>query len=207
MATADQLRSAINDLSEKDRSFANSLLEGFNKYGSFTFKQQRWVDILVERSQEAEPQDVKLGGTLNPMGAMIRLFQAGKSHLKFPKVRLLTEGQKNLYLTLAGEKSKYRGQIMVADQDVYDDAPWGSARRFYGRVDKDGTFHASRKCDQDVIDALEVFAKDPVQAATAYGRLTGNCCFCKQRLTDERSYKVGYGQTCAGHYGLPWGEK
>jgi len=26
-------------------------------------------------------------------------------------------------------------------------------------------------------------------------------------LDDERSVSVGYGPVCAGHYGLPWGEK
>jgi hypothetical protein len=30
--------------------------------------------------------------------------------------------------------------------------------------------------------------------------------FCRLTLTDARSTAVGYGQTCAGHWGMPWGE-
>lgn len=49
----------------------------------------------------------------------------------------------------------------------------------------------------DMIDAVE---------AAAFGKLTGQCVYCAQKLTDERSLSVGYGPTCAENNGLPWGE-
>lgn len=42
--------------------------------------------------------------------------------------------------------------------------------------------------------------------ATMFGKLWGRCVFCSRLLTDERSFSVGYGPTCAEKNGLPWGE-
>lgn len=44
------------------------------------------------------------------------------------------------------------------------------------------------------------------EEAAAFGHATNNCVFCARGLTDGRSVEVGYGPTCAAHYGLPWGE-
>jgi hypothetical protein len=41
--------------------------------------------------------------------------------------------------------------------------------------------------------------------ASQYGHAHGNCVFCALPLTDDRSVSVGYGETCAGKRGLPWG--
>lgn len=43
------------------------------------------------------------------------------------------------------------------------------------------------------------------EEAAAFGKLYGFCVFCGKQLNDERSIFVGYGQICAGNYGLPWG--
>jgi hypothetical protein len=56
-----------------------------------------------------------------------------------------------------------------------------------------------------VTAALASLAADPAAACSAYGHLTGACCFCRLPLTDARSVAVGYGPICAGNFGLPWG--
>ena len=56
-----------------------------------------------------------------------------------------------------------------------------------------------------ITDLLTRFAADPAKVASEHGALTGSCCFCNKALKDERSTQVGYGSTCAKHYGLPWG--
>lgn len=209
-STAEQLEAVIPTLPPKDVGFAESLLSGHRRYGRFSPGQQKWVDILVARGSEDSSvarQDIQLDKTLNPTGVVIRLFQTGKSNLKFPKVRILSPAGKHLLVRLAGEKSKYRGELQVLDQDQQDLSDWGYSKRYYGRIDHEGVFHTSGKCDQDVADAINEFAKDPIQAAKAYGHITGNCCYCGKKLTDARSTEVGYGATCAKNWGQPWGEK
>lgn len=51
----------------------------------------------------------------------------------------------------------------------------------------------------------------PADMATAedaarFGKTHAHCVYCVRPLTDERSLTVGYGETCAGTRGLPWGE-
>ena len=58
-----------------------------------------------------------------------------------------------------------------------------------------------------ISDKLMAIAKDPRGEAVGHGHLHGNCSMCRKRLSDERSMKVGYGQTCAKNWGMPWGEK
>jgi len=82
----------------------------------------------------------------------------------------------------------------------------GGTDAYFGKILKDGTFLKSGDCGPDELAALTLFANDPVGVSRASGKLTSNCCFCRQRLTTEESVAVGYGPTCAEHYGLPWGD-
>lgn len=43
--------------------------------------------------------------------------------------------------------------------------------------------------------------------AAVFGKLYGKCVFCSKALTDPRSIHAGYGETCAGNHGLPWGDQ
>ena len=132
--------------------------------------------------------------------AMIALFTTAAEHLKYPKVRLQTADGQEVCLGRAGNRSKNPGAINVTDGKPYGENKW------FGRIDKNGHLSASRQCDDDVTDLLQRFSTDPAGVAADYGKLTGNCCFCRRQLTDERSTDVGYGPVCAGHFNLPWGE-
>lgn len=211
------LESLIDQLDDSSQNFARDLVTKGRKWG-LSERQMYWVNKLIARArgEEKAPEAKKLEGDLKPMMVML---QFAKQHLKFPKVRLLTpkargwleEGERptrewmkahTLRLGIAGPKSKYAGQV-----NVTDDYPYGS-NVWYGRIDKDGNWTQPRRELQmmdEVAEALNEFAKDPQQAASAYGRLMGHCCFCNRTLTDDRSIEVGYGPNCAEYYGLPWG--
>ena len=59
----------------------------------------------------------------------------------------------------------------------------------------------------DSVRALIVaFAANPAAVGAAYGKRTGQCCFCCRHLETRESVAVGYGPICAEKFGLPWGE-
>ena len=136
---------------------------------------------------------------------IFRLFESAKGKLKYPKITLLArgEGQEDqvVVLKVAGDGSKYRGQLMVLD-----DQPYGM-NKFFGRIDVNGMFYATPAASSAVIGLLVRLSREPEAVASEYGKLTGNCCFCLAKLTDDRSIEVGYGPVCAKNYGLTWGQK
>ena len=128
-----------------------------------------------------------------------KLFDAAIQHLKYPKINLQTKSGSPIQLYRAGQRSKFTGQIMITNGNKFQKA-------WYGRIDQQGIFHEQPGVTDEIVELLEQLSKDPVGVATAYGKLTGNCCFCYRKLEDERSTDVGYGPVCAKHYALPWGK-
>jgi uncharacterized protein DUF6011 len=127
------------------------------------------------------------------------LFEQAISHsLKYPAIRLRDANGSPVVLKRAGDKSKYTGQIMITDG-----GPFG-ANRYFGRIDKDGVFHATAASNSAVSDILARLSGNPVEVAKECARLTGNCIFCGLPLKDTRSTANGYGPICAKHFGLPW---
>lgn len=221
MTTLVELQNVIDQVPESDKAFALSLIDKGRQYG-VTPKQAYWIDVLFKRATgvDDKPPQRKLEGDLKPMMVMLHF---AKQHLKFPKVRLLMPSayeeirehgkavvassdwlrRHTVRLALAGDRSKYSGQVQVTDSFPYGQNTW------YGRIDKDGTWtqpRGAQELSEEVAMVLTEFSQDPVQAATAYGKIMGNCCFCNRELTDQRSTDVGYGKDCAAHYGLPWGK-
>ena len=133
------------------------------------------------------------------LSGLISLFNAAKDHLKYPKIRLLAPSGQVVVLSVAGGKSQYPGTILVVDEGRYPD------NKYFGRLFPDGRWSAGRAATTEVLDLLRRLAADPATVAAEYGKLTGNCCFCRKALSDERSKAVGYGSTCAEHFNLPWG--
>ena len=130
-----------------------------------------------------------------------RLFDAANAHgLKFPKIELMTRNCSVVVLHRAGPKSKFYGLIVATDDGRYPDST------FYGRYDLGGYPLVSYAPD-DVRDLMRRFVNDPFGTIFDCGALTGNCCFCRYRLSDERSTAHGYGPVCARNFGLPWRAK
>jgi hypothetical protein len=195
-----ELESKIPQLGQRDREFAHSLCSQYSRKG-LSAKQAEWVGILLNRATAPAPQPVTVQvGSLQPIVAML---ERAKQHLKFPAI-LVRVNDRDLRLNIAGPKSSEPGSINVCSAGAYSERDW------FGRVSTDGAFEPCRKYDPTtqaaIAAALNALASDPAGAAAAYGHLTGNCAFCGTALTDGRSTEVGYGPTCAKHYGIPWGK-
>lgn len=203
------LREAMANLNESSRRFASDILSTYSRRGTVSHGQAPWVGKLIDRAQvqaadAAAPLDtvntVKLGDTTG----IKALFDRAAIHLKAPGVVIQVPDVGMVKVYVGKANTRWAGRTMVVDYDK--DFPLAKT---YGEIRTDGLF-APRKnvtTPSTLIPALQDFAANPVQHAAAYGRLTGKCCFCRNRLTDPRSTAQGYGPDCAEHYGLPWGEQ
>lgn len=195
----DALEEVPCPLSGRDADFAQSLCE--QSYRRELSDKQKphfwrlWAKALGVAPATPAPVPV------NATGIEALLRSAG-SRLKYPAVKLRTEAGTYLRVSIAGNRSNNPGAINIVGEGTYPDRP------FYGWI-KDGAYvphHNVQDFAATAIGAaLQAFAADPAGIASAYGKRTGACCFCSRRLDDARSVEVGYGPTCADHYGLPWG--
>lgn len=195
----DALELALPLLNDKDRQFAQDLIDGkwgFRLRGSLSPKQVNWVDILTKRAltTTTAPEAKKVGD----FSAVYALFAKAKEHIKFPKIRLLIQDLP-LCLSLAGPNAKQPGTVNVTDGEKF------GSNRFFGRVNKDGSFtpgFAQANEAETVANILTMLAADPIATAREHGKLTGYCCFCNKSLSDAQSVSAGFGPTCAKTYGL-----
>jgi hypothetical protein len=202
MLNMEGLRAALPNLNESDRNFATSLLKSYGKHGSLTSRQEPWVDRLIEKAQHnLEPK--KPAEKVGDLNGILGLFDRARKHLKRPSVVLACASIGELRISVAGQYARVPGSLNVATNAPYGESVW------YGRIRTDGSFEPSGRVatPDTLLPLLRKFAARPAETASEHGKLTGRCCFCDRRLTDERSTAVGYGGTCAKHYGLPWGER
>lgn len=188
------LRTSAASLNGRDAEFAYSLLSQFDRKGSLSDKQWPWVDTLIQR---AAPKPVAEVETIN-LSKLMRLFDTASEGLKRPQVAFQCSAGE-FKVTKAANHSRNPGHLYVKDV----------IGNYLGKVDPNGGLHmasSARDSHGDVFQALEAFAENPAEQAAAYGKATGNCCFCSRQLSDARSVEVGYGPICADKWGLPWGE-
>lgn len=200
-ATASAPEFAV-DIAGKVKQYTNRIRRGLTCRYRPSDAQLFWLHKIYNQlmGHEERPQAPREELTDN-FSDIESLFTRAAGNLRYPKVRLQTSNGDPVVLSRAGQRSRHTGCINVTDGGRYGDNKW------YGRINRDGTFTAGRECNQQVIDLLKVFAENPADTAAEYGRTTGNCCFCGRELTDERSTSVGYGPVCADNYGLPWGNR
>ncbi len=153
-----------------------------------------FVAPVVAKPAEPIQTGIQLAGILS------LLSLAKNPKLKNPSITFELSGR-TVELSLAGARAKRPGTINVTDGGPYGSNVW------YGRINHSGAFEPSRSADAPIVEILTSFNADPAKYAAEYGRKTGRCCFCNLLLTDGRSTSVGYGPTCAKHYGMPWGVK
>lgn len=189
------LEQAIPKLSQRDRDFAGDLLSNFRRWGRLSEKQMQWVDTLTQRAAAPAPAPAQQVNVQK----IQELFTTAAQRLRRIKVALQAASGQRVVFTRAGAMSKYAGQIMITDG-----APFGQ-NKFFGRIDENGDFYATRSADADIRNLVTEFANNPAETAGKYGRLTGGCSFCSHKLDDNRSLEVGYGPVCAKRFGLVWG--
>lgn len=196
----DTLKANVSNLPLRGQDFAKSLLDQFARKGNLSDKQWPYVVKLARESvgQVEAPKSTQVGS----MKPLVALFAKAKAHLKRPAIVLSNPDVGEIRLSEAGATARVPGSINVTTPGPYGERVW------YGRITVDGSFQQSPKvvAPTALVDAIRVFAEDPVGQAAKHGHLTGRCCFCNRKLEDERSTAVGYGPICADHFGLPWGE-
>jgi len=186
-------------LSMGDERFARSLITGSLKSKGLSAKQCHWVGVLNERaSTPQENNDVEVGD----MSDLYAFFLTARDHLKFPKLTIRLPDDTAVKLYMSGGRSKNPDTINIVLPDNYDTR---GRNIWVGRIHKDGRWELPYKqpgCTPLVRDLLNALQQDAHGIAAAYGKHTGNCCFCLRGLSDDRSLAVGYGKICAGHFGL-----
>ena len=132
------------------------------------------------------------------MDGILALFN--KTALRSPKIVIEFPETGEIELTKAGSGAQYPGTINVQTTGGFYNNTW------FGRIHIDGRFQRNNSVQlpNGFEKALVMFAIDPAGVAAAYGHRTGRCCFCRRPLKTERATHVGYGETCAHNYGLPF---
>jgi len=148
---------------------------------------------------------VRATAQVGNLSGVLALFEKAKQHLKYPAIVMSVPaaGSLAIRINVAGEQARVPGSLNVTNFEK----PTEGRRQWFGRIHRSGEFERTDAATDAIVDRLVAFAADPAGVAAEHGRLTGRCCFCNQALTDERSTAVGYGSTCADHYGLPWGAR
>lgn len=187
------LYDTMKALGEKS-GFCADMARAIDRWGDLTPRQLEVAKrIMTEQLEKARLQQagaLKVVGDLKPLADM---FRTARQHLKYPKLTVGVDGKPYTF-SLAGDTSRNPGCIYVKSAGLY-----------LGKVTPAGEFHQSRDAADADRAAVNKFSANPVAVAGLHGHVTGNCCFCSKKLSDERSTEVGYGKVCAGHYGLPWG--
>ena len=168
-----------------------------------------FIYAIARNAAQAPRQTAHVGD----LSGLMALFDIAKQHLKYPKILMLVDGL-GLRISVAGPAAKVPGSLNVTSATNNGE----EGREWYGRVLRNGTYEPTRAANgrtDKIAQALRELASDPARAAYRYSKATarpvgdqliGNCCFCGQTLTDNRSLAVGYGPICADHFGLPWGD-
>lgn len=194
------------EVPERDREFVESLVNGkwgYRKRGYLSDKQVVWASKKLAAAI-AGPY-VAPTEQVAELSGLIDFINHAKQHMKYPKIRATVDGNPFM-LALAGDKSKKPGWVNITDGGPYGSNNW------YGRISPEGEWEQPASLDEGIKKLLRRmmtdFAKDAKSAATKYGKMTGNCCFCNKSIGEgenEISVAMGYGPSCAKKWGLPWG--
>lgn len=201
-----ELKANIKKLPEKDRGFATSLCDQFDRYGRWSDKQHKWAVILADR---ATGRDVPKGHTveIGVVDKLFEMFDTAERTLKRPNIVIQPNEQfkglvKPIVIRPDQRDPNHRVLYVLEQQDDWQ-------RNYLGHLTRDGSFtfrpYVKPEDEPEITKLLSFIAEDPYSAIGALGRITGRCCFCNNSLKDEKSTELGYGPTCARKFGMPWG--
>ena len=180
--------------------FAGSLYEQVQTRGTLSEKQVAAAEsmrIKCEARRKARAEKRAAQETAEPVyGELSRSFLSASEHLKWPKLRLVTENGQRVVLSRCGPNSRTPGHV-----NVTDGGPFG-ANTYFGRIDPEGRAFLRDTAKGDVEELLGRFDADPDGEIKEQGARTGNCCCCGRELTDPVSVANGIGPVCAGRWGF-----
>lgn len=171
---------------ERLNSFANSLMQSIDRYGSLTVNQiaavNRSIEKEVVRSQAA---------TTAPQVSQDKLMEAFDTarQNKLTRLKIRFDG---FFCYPAASSSVNAGAVYVKQE---------GSREYLGKV-QNGRFVASRECSAEIKEKVIRVLADPLAEAIAYGKQTGNCAICGRFLENRESVERGIGPICAEKYGF-----
>jgi len=200
----DILSTGLEKLPVNSRSFAQSMLGQFKKYGKLSEKQWLWVEKMADEIEcFGVPDFSKPAPVAGALGAIVEFFDVAAQKLKYPAITLQFQSGASIKLARAGQYSKHSGMVNVTDGGSYGN------NKFYGRITLDGVFDAygpAQPVQSELTRILAHLSQNPAKVAAEHGVLTSRCCFCNDKLSDPLSKSVGYGKTCSLNWGLPYGK-
>jgi hypothetical protein len=154
-----------------------------------------WIAKHVQESRQAPAMKEMLAFLADSF-----LYAIGMG-LKNPMIRLHHGGRRfKVYLSKRGTVCFKSGGLRPGTNDPEGDEEYVGCL-FDGRFLKN-KHRPLLPVEKDFLDRLNA---DPVGFMAQASKDMGRCCYCNQPLEDQRSKDVGYGQVCAGRWGLPWG--
>lgn len=185
--------------SAKRVPFAEAMQRALAQWGSLTDGQLEAVRKLIkldaDRAAGTLPHQIEAkkreeqAQTIDISRIETAFKTAQSKGLKWPKLTL-----SKFTFKPAGPNSRNPGAIYVTIGRGFDNSIW------LGSV-KDGRFVRSRNCTtEQEAEILRVCAA-PDEAASEYGRLTGNCAVCCRPLTNKESVARAIGPICAEKFG------
>ena len=167
-------------------SFARSLMSSFEMYGGLTDKQIAAPNNLVIKIEES--RSIKRGydqveNISVDISSIREMFDraGGSSNSKYR-----AEG---LVISRAPDSGRNKGYLYVQTDKM----------EYLGKIDEANNFMPVGK-DIDAAKGLASIAKNPKEAAMAWGVKTGRCSCCGKTLTDPQSIAAGIGPVCAGRW-------
>ena len=194
----------VNDfkLTHPDGEKIATFLEKENKANPFfgsLWMQLRSKGTLSPKQIEAINRSITTSKSVrvHSMKGVISLLEKATG---FAKLTFKLTSDLDLCLYKATARSKFHGQIQLTSN------PKGL---YFGRLTPQGElflYKDATPVKEELVNLLNRLASNPEKVASEYGKITGSCSFCRRTLTDAVSRQVGYGKTCAGKYGLPYGK-
>ncbi len=199
-SAVQDLEALLNNLQGGDRNFSESLIKSYKRYGTLTPKQAPYIHKMLEKAMGTNPEpQIKV---VDDLTGLKNLFAKAKEKIKYPSIVINFEAGghlRELKIWIQGERSKFPGSVAV----LLD-------KHWVGRILENGNFqwataYQTSGIKDELLDILTQLSSNPAATAAKYGKLYGSCVFCHKKLNDPKSLAVGYGATCASHFGLEWG--
>lgn len=165
-------------------SFRNQILEGRHLSEKQVAVVLKWADREegFKMAREAAKAQRVADVDLSPVHAMF-------DHARDAGLKKLSYRAEGLVIKPASATGANAGALYV--KTVSGD--------YVGKI-KDLKFFGNRDAKPEHVAALNTIAANPVEAAKAYGKLTGKCSCCGRTLTDPQSIELGIGPICQDNW-------
>lgn len=198
-AEIEWLRTKVHSATGYANSFAESLWDSYQRFGSLTERQLAAVTRSVEQDKARQIErealrQAQAAAAPSMAGAgfekLLQGFQTAKAKgLKYPKIRIA-----EFVISMASDSSKNPGHLYIKQGSGFE-AP------YMGKVTPEARFLKGRDCTPEQEQRIIKIGQDPMAEAVAHGKKTGNCAICGRHLENAESVARGIGPICAEKFG------